>query len=61
MCGFLPSPYDWTCSNLIAWYGPSLIKMLEAQYTPDVICNVIGMCNASSGQTCRIYPAPKST
>jgi len=34
---------------------------MEDKYTPDVICNVIGMCNASSGQTCRLFPAPKSS
>jgi acyloxyacyl hydrolase len=61
VCGFLPSPYNYTCSSLIQWYGPSLIKMLEDQYTPDVICNVINVCNSSSGKTCRLYPAPKSS
>ena len=29
VCGYLPSPYDYTCSTLISWYGPSLIKMME--------------------------------
>ena len=61
VCGLLPSPYDYTCSTLISWYGPSLIKMIEDQYTPDVICNVVGVCNSSSGETCRIFPAPKSS
>ena len=60
VCSFLPSPYDYTCSTLISWYGPSLIKMLEEQYTPDVVCNVIGICNSTNGETCRVFPAPKS-
>ena len=56
----LPSPYSWTCTTLISLYGPALIKMLEDKYTPDVICNAINVCNSSSGQTCRIFPPPKS-
>jgi acyloxyacyl hydrolase len=34
--------------------------MLEDKYTPDVICNTIGVCNNESGQTCNIFPVPKS-
>lgn len=60
VCSLLPSPLDYTCSTLIAWYGPNLIKMLEDKYTPDVICNAIGVCNSQSGQTCNIFPRPKS-
>ena len=61
VCGYLPSPYDYTCSTLISWYGPSLIKMMEDKYTPDVICNVVGVCTAESGQTCSLFPNPKSS
>jgi Saposin-like type B, region 2 len=60
VCSLLPSPLDYTCSTLIAWYGPNLIKMLEDKYTPDVICNTVGMCNNSSGKTCNIFPTPKT-
>jgi hypothetical protein len=45
VCGLLPSPLDVTCSTLVAWYGPNLIKILEDEYTPDVVCNAIGVCN----------------
>ena len=60
VCSLLPSPLDYTCSTLVAWYGPNLIKMLEDKYTPDVICNAIGVCNNLSGETCHIFPVPKA-
>lgn len=60
VCSILPSPLDYTCSTLVAWYGPNLIKMLEDKYTPDVICNALGVCNNKSGQTCNIFPLPKT-
>lgn len=59
VCSYLPSPYDWTCSTLIGLYGPSLIKMIEDKYTPDTICNVIGVCDSSAGRTCNVFPKPK--
>ena len=61
VCGMLPFPYNTACSSAIYLYGPKLIEMLEASYTPDVICNSIGWCNSNSGKTCRIFPAPKSS
>ena len=33
---------------------------MEDKYTPDVICNVINLCNSSSGKTCNLFPVPKS-
>jgi len=60
VCSLLPSPLDYTCSTLIAWYGPNLIKMLEDKYTPDVVCSTIGMCTNENGRYCNVFPAPKA-
>merc|ERR1712048_22175 len=47
-CNALPSEYSDQCKAAVEMYGPQIIKMLEAQLVPGVICSTLGLCEQLS-------------
>eukprot|EP01111_Echinosteliopsis_oligospora_P012278 TRINITY_DN4189_c0_g1_i1.p1 TRINITY_DN4189_c0_g1~~TRINITY_DN4189_c0_g1_i1.p1 ORF type:complete len:562 (-),score=115.93 TRINITY_DN4189_c0_g1_i1:86-1771(-) len=52
-CDFLPQKLEVPCQAAVLLYGPSVIKFLENDETPDDVCLGLGFCK---NQTCNIFP-----
>lgn len=44
-CNLLPGDYADECKAIIEMYGPQLIKLVESNLAPDVICGALGLCD----------------
>jgi len=55
LCGYFPSGFKEYCIQLVDQYGEDIIRLLEAEETPDQVCNEIDIC---VNKTCQLYPPP---
>ena len=58
-CQFLPEEVQDTCVAVVKEVASTVIELLEAKETPDVICYAIGICKNDTGEFCRLFPSPK--
>jgi acyloxyacyl hydrolase len=59
VCGLLTDPfYQQACYDIVEFIGPTIIKLFEKFYTPDVICMSLDQCASTpSGQpVCHLFP-----
>lgn len=50
LCGYLPAEYASLCTYVADQYIVLIIQYLEQKYTPDVICQKIGLCDAAKSE-----------
>lgn len=60
-CNFLPSGFKEGCVMIVKDFAPSIIKLLEAKETPDVVCHGIELCKNQNGQVCHAFPLPNKS
>lgn len=56
LCGYLPAQIQPYCKEMIEFFGPTIISMLDAKETPDAVCLYLGVCGNA---TCHLFPLPK--
>lgn len=60
LCNILPDLYRNACIALGKFYIPQVIKLIEAEFTADIICHAIDLCYKEKGQPfCHAFP-PKN-
>lgn len=60
LCDVLPNLYRNACISLGEYYIPQAIKLIEAEFTADVICHAIHLCYKEKGQPfCHAFPPKK--
>ena len=60
LCDVLPNVYRNACISLGEYYIPQVIKLIEAEFTADVICHAIYLCYKEKGQPfCHAFPPKK--
>jgi saposin len=50
VCAFLPTSVRTECDTIIEQYTPTLIHLIVADFTPQEICQALGLCSASAQQ-----------
>lgn len=55
LCAYMPNQIQTYCKDLIQYFGPTVISMLDAKETPDAVCLYIGVCGNA---TCHLFPLP---
>jgi hypothetical protein len=55
LCSYLPNQIQGYCKDLIEFFGPTIISMLDAKETPDAVCLYLGVCGNA---TCHLFPLP---
>ena len=61
LCDVLPNLYKNACISLGEYYIPKVIKLIEAEFTADVICHFIQLCYKEKGQPfCHAFPPKKN-
>ncbi|KAM8770098.1 acyloxyacyl hydrolase [Rhynchonycteris naso] len=63
LCDYLPEKLflKTTCYLVVHVYGPSILKLLAAKMTADVVCHTLEFCQQDPGQpVCHLYPLPKA-
>ena len=61
-CSYLPSgEFQKACSVIVDEYSPGIIRLIEANETPDIVCYGIGLCkrDSDSDTICHLFPLPK--
>jgi saposin len=47
VCGFLPESISGQCDSIVDQYTPVLIQLIAAEFTPQEICQALGLCDAA--------------
>ena len=60
LCNVLPTLYRNACISLGEYYIPQVLKLIETEFTADIICHVIHLCYQEKGQPfCHAFPPKK--
>ena len=60
LCDVLPNLYRNACISLGEFYIPQVLKLIEAEFTADIICHAIHLCYKEKGQPfCHAFPRKK--
>ncbi len=62
-CSYLPSTdIQKACMVIVDEYSPGIIRLIEDNETPDIICYAIELCHHdTNNDICHLYPLPKTS